>query len=169
MGQQQLLLLIFVTVAVGTAVAVGIDLFSNAKTNMQHDALVAEGTRIITDIQMWKSKPSTFGGGSDTPGFYDVSFDDMGFSQHAALSAAQLSFHQTITGCFVLATSGVTVPPKGFLLGAYTNEVTCEPVGTLEGTLFSNADAVAVVTGLRADQIVWYTSQQYLTSGKTSP
>ncbi len=167
MGQQQLLLLILVIVAVGTAVTMGLEMFSTSKSKMHHDVLVAEGTRIISDIQAWKARPAAYGGGQ-AQDFREVSFEDIGLTQHAVLAAAHLYFHENTTGCFVLATEGTDVPPGGFLLGAYTEAVTCEPVGTLEGTLFSNANAVAVVTGFTARDIRWYTPQQYLTA-KTMP
>jgi hypothetical protein len=79
MGQQQLLLLVLGIVIVGLAVVIGIQAFSENKTNSTTDAMSTEIVRIASDIQTWSLKPQAFGGPVGGSGFADVTFSDLGY------------------------------------------------------------------------------------------
>jgi hypothetical protein len=62
MGQQQLILLVLATVIVGIAIIIGIQAFSENQAKANADAMVHDGVRMASDAQLWKKKPSAFGG-----------------------------------------------------------------------------------------------------------
>ena len=164
MGQQQLLVLVLCVVTVGIAAGIGLSLFDSAHRTSARDALVQEGFDLITDLQTWKVTPATYGGGQGTPGFAKASFTAIGKTQAASsydLHGA-FYFYESPTGCYVLATQGTQVPSSGFLLGAYAaGEIeSCTPLHVFEGVHFSNATALATVTGLQADDIAWRFPQE---------
>ncbi len=65
MGQQQLLLLVLGIVIVGIAAVAGIQAFSEGKAGAERDALVADASRVVGDIQAWYYKPKPFGGAGE--------------------------------------------------------------------------------------------------------
>jgi hypothetical protein len=73
MGQQQLLLLVLGIVIVGIAAVAGIQAFSEGKATAERDAVVADASRVVADIQAWYFKPEPFGGaGEKVANFADL-------------------------------------------------------------------------------------------------
>lgn len=77
MGQQQLLLVILVTILVGVAAVVAIDTMQEARSNSNETAVRQDILMILNDAQIYYKKPEMVGGGSN-------SFD--GISQQHILS-----------------------------------------------------------------------------------
>ena len=83
MGQQQLLLLVFTVVVVGTAIVIGISMFNDNSTKNNYDAILQDMVRIASDAQVWKRRPELLGGSPDaskstTYDFMEVDFAKMG-------------------------------------------------------------------------------------------
>ena len=62
MGQQQLLLLVLATVIVGLATVAGLQVFDENQDQAAQDALVEQGTAIMTDVKTILNRPSNLGG-----------------------------------------------------------------------------------------------------------
>lgn len=78
MGQQQLLLVILVTIIVGIATVVAMNTFGSSAENSNRDAVRNDIASIATSAQAWYIKPDMLGGGGNT--FTDITFNDFGFS-----------------------------------------------------------------------------------------
>jgi hypothetical protein len=173
MGQQQLLLLVLCVVTLGVAATIGLSLFSDAQRSSSEDALIQEGISLVTALQVWKATASSYGGGQESVGYADASFAAIGKSQAAYPHGlgGTFYFHERPSGCYVLATRGAYVPEGGFLLGAYAPGTVerCTPAHVFEGVLFSNATAVATVTGSRAEDISWHFLRQDAAAKRDSP
>jgi Tfp pilus assembly protein PilE len=78
MGQQQLLLVILVTIIVGIATVVAINTFGSSAENSNRDAVRNDVASIATAAQAWYIKPDMLGGGGNT--FTGITFNDFGFS-----------------------------------------------------------------------------------------
>ena len=82
MGQQQLLLLVLATVIVGLATVAGIQAFDENQDQAAQDALVEQGTTIMSDVKAELMQPRKFGG-------YDYNtqamwmLNDMGYDNKA--------------------------------------------------------------------------------------
>jgi len=159
MGQQQLLILVLCVITVGAAIGIGLALISDAQRAAARDALVQEGLRLITDLQVWKATAVPYGGGQGSAGYAAASFDAIGIAQatYPHGLGGTFYFHERPSGCYVLVTRGTNVPEGGFLLGAYAPGTVerCTPAHVFEGVLFSKATAVATVTGARASDVTW--------------
>lgn len=69
MGQQQLLLIILSVIVVGTAVVIGIKIFSANAEQANRDALVTNMKHVATLVQKYYKKPKMlFGGGNSYTG-----------------------------------------------------------------------------------------------------
>ena len=64
MGQQQLLLIVLGFIVVGTAVIIGINMFSTAETEANREQLVAALTSLGTMAQEYYQTPAMLGGGN---------------------------------------------------------------------------------------------------------
>ncbi|HYX08702.1 MAG TPA: hypothetical protein VE912_18365, partial [Bacteroidales bacterium] len=62
MGQQQLLLVILVTIIVGVATVVALNVFGNSASNANLDAARQDVLQIATSAQGWYIKPNMMGG-----------------------------------------------------------------------------------------------------------
>lgn len=78
MGQQQLLLVILVTIIVGIATVVAINTFGSAADSANLDAVRQDVASIAAAAQGYYMKPTMLGGGGQD--FSSVSFDGMAFS-----------------------------------------------------------------------------------------
>jgi Tfp pilus assembly protein PilE len=76
MGQQQLLLVILVTIIVGIATVVAINTFSAASENANVDAVRNDLLSMAAAAQQYYMKPDMMGGGGNS--FADITFRDMG-------------------------------------------------------------------------------------------
>ena len=63
MGTQQLLMVILSVIVVGTAVAVGIQMFDTSSQNLARQALVQDVIRMGVEAQAWYRTSSVMGGG----------------------------------------------------------------------------------------------------------
>lgn len=83
MGQQQLLLVILVTILVGIATVVAINIFGDASNKMNNDAVRQDLIAISASVQSYLLKPPMLGGGGG-------SFDGFTF-QKIAFPAEEIS------------------------------------------------------------------------------
>jgi hypothetical protein len=77
MGQQQLLLVILVTILVGIATVVGINVFGTSAENANQDAVRQDIAQIASSAQGWYIKPTQLGGGGNS--FENISFRSITF------------------------------------------------------------------------------------------
>ncbi len=77
MGQQQLLLVILVTIVVGIATVVALNIFSTSAEQANHDAVRLDLAQIGSAAQGWYIKPAMLGGGDNS--FGDIDFRKITF------------------------------------------------------------------------------------------
>jgi len=107
MGQQQLLLVILVTIIVGVATVVAINIFGQSAENANVDALRQDVLTLSAMAQGWYIKPELMGGGGGT--FIGVSVDDLGFGYDTATDGQNFT---NANGTFVFSAeseTGVTI------------------------------------------------------------
>jgi type II secretory pathway pseudopilin PulG len=78
MGQQQLLLVILVTIIVGIATVVAINTFGAAADSANIDAVRQDVAQIAAAAQGYYMKPEMLGGGGRS--FADITFNDIAFA-----------------------------------------------------------------------------------------
>jgi len=100
MGQQQLLLVILVTILVGVAAVVAIDTMQEARDNSNESAVRQDILMVINDAQIYYEKPDMLGGGGN-------SFDDI--SEKNILSIDP----ENENGSYEISGSGNTLTVKG--------------------------------------------------------
>jgi Tfp pilus assembly protein PilE len=94
MGQQQLLLVILVTIVVGIATLVAINIFGSSAKQSNHDAVHQDLAQIGVSAQGWYIKPAALGGGGGS--FSGISFSSVDFpgeitNTETALEATNLN------------------------------------------------------------------------------
>lgn len=89
MGQQQLLLVILVTIIVGVATVVAINIFGQSASNANVDATRQDVLTLAAMGQGWYIKPGLLGGGSGK--FTNIDVDELGFGYDKKLSPADPS------------------------------------------------------------------------------
>ena len=145
MGQQQLLLLVLGIVIVGIAIVAGIVAFNEGKSKAEHEAIVSDAMRIISDIKAWKLKPRAMGGGessaAESGDFTGVSLKALGY-----LNAPVVPGDPYVTGhgCFQLE----VLPSGGARVVAYRGS---QP-GDCGGTPHV---AVGTISGTGVNDITW--------------
>ena len=77
MGQQQLLLVILVTIIVGIATVVALNVFGSSNRNANVDAVRQDMLTIAVSSQGWYIKPTMMGGGNSS--FVGMHFQDISF------------------------------------------------------------------------------------------
>lgn len=77
MGQQQLLLVILVTVLVGIATVIAITVFGDASNSLNNDAVRQDLIAISASVQSYVQKPPMLGGGGGS--FDGFTFHKIGF------------------------------------------------------------------------------------------
>jgi len=77
MGQQQLLLVILVTIIVGVATVVAINIFGQSAQNANVDATRQDVMTLAAMAQGWYIKPALLGGGGGT--FTGIDVKELGF------------------------------------------------------------------------------------------
>ena len=98
MGQQQLLLVILVTIIVGIATVVAINTFGAAADSANVDAVRQDVSQIAAAAQGYYMKPRMLGGGGRT--FTDITFRDFAFA--AAGLSVDGDFAQNENGFYEL-------------------------------------------------------------------
>jgi len=105
MGQQQLLLVILVTIIVGIATVVAINTFGSAADAANLDAVRNDVAAIASAAQGYYMKPTMLAGGGRT--FTGITFEDFGFAANG-ISADGLSA-QNENGWYQLNVAAQTV------------------------------------------------------------
>lgn len=100
MGQQQLLLVILVTIVVGIATVVAINIFGSSAEQANHDAVRQDLAQIATSAQGWYIKPAMLGGGNNS--FADVTFREVTFPADSLSSDAMTAYN--LNGTYVIQT-----------------------------------------------------------------
>lgn len=151
MGQQQLLLVILVTIIVGIATVVAINTFGSAADSANLDAVRQDVASIAAAAQGYYMKPGMLGGGGQD--FTDVSFNSMAFpgNVNAAGDVAQnengrYEITSTATDQFE-----VTAHP------ASDNNYAPAPVDDATGVLQSGGTAATntLVATIEPDEMGW--------------
>ncbi len=121
MGQQQLLLVILVTIIVGIATVVAINTFSSASESANFDAVRQDVASIAASAQGYYIKPEMLGGGGQD--FTQVTFNDIAFAADSisanGLSALNSNGRYVISGG-AAAEFTVTAHPASSITGAPT-------------------------------------------------
>lgn len=107
MGQQQLLIIILVTIVIGIAVIVGINTMQAARMDSNSSAVRQDILMIFNDAQLYYRKPATMGGGGN-------SFDGFTKDQVHSISIPNDN------GSYEVSGSGHTLTAKG--TGIYNGE-----------------------------------------------
>lgn len=98
MGQQQLLLVILVTIVVGIATVVALNIFSTSAEQANHDAVRQDLAQIATSAQGWYIKPAMLGGGDNS--FANVDFRKVTFPADSITTNNLTAFN--LNGTFVI-------------------------------------------------------------------
>lgn len=77
MGQQQLLLLVLVSIITGAGVLLGVNLFQENAAQANMDAVMQDCLTIATKAQAWYKRPSSVGGGGHD--FQNITFVKLGY------------------------------------------------------------------------------------------
>lgn len=141
MGQQQLLLVILVTIIVGVATVVAINIFGQSAENANVDALRQDVLTLSAMSQGWYIKPELMdGGGGD---FAGINVYDLGFGYDVATSGTEFS---NANGDFVITpgTGDITITATSRINDAITvtavvapNEITSLTVAGREGDVLA--------------------------------
>ncbi|MCW9706806.1 hypothetical protein [Fodinibius salsisoli] len=110
MGQQQLLLVILVTIIVGVATVVAINIFGQSAANANIDATRQDVLTLAAQMQGYALKPELMGGGGGD--FVDLTVDKLGFGYDSDNSTSGVDFVNA-NAHFVIdpATGGITATP----------------------------------------------------------
>ena len=95
LGQQQLLLLVLGIVIVGLAVVVGLQAFSENRSKVAGDEIVAVGARIASEATAWVLQPTQVGGGGGEP--TGLAFAKLGYTEQTDGSYATGDASYTLT------------------------------------------------------------------------
>ncbi|MGD8428492.1 MAG: hypothetical protein PVH63_12745 [Balneolaceae bacterium] len=95
MGQQQLLLVILVTIIVGIATVVAINTFSSAADSANMDAVRQDLASIAASAQGYYMKPTMLGGGGKD--FTGMTFDDLAFGGTIDASDNTIAYNENGT------------------------------------------------------------------------
>lgn len=100
MGQQQILLVILVTIIIGVATVVAIDTMQESRTQANKSAIRQDILMILNDARVYYEKPQALGGGGN-------SFDTISKEQILAVDKTNENAKYSISG------SGETVTVEG--------------------------------------------------------
>lgn len=89
MGQQQLLLVILVTIIVGIATVVAINTFSTSAEQANLDAVRQDIAAITSSAQAWYIRPAMLEGGGNS--YANLNFDRLNFAYDTRVSATEVS------------------------------------------------------------------------------
>lgn len=106
MGQQQLLLVILVTIIVGIATVVAINTFSSAADSANLDAVRQDLAQIASSSQAYYIKPTMLGGGGNT--FTGLTFNSITFPSDSVSSGGATTAYNA-NGTYALTVAAQTV------------------------------------------------------------
>jgi Tfp pilus assembly protein PilE len=107
MGQQQLLLVILVTIIVGIATVVAINTFSSAAESANLDAVRQDVAAIAASAQGYYIKPAMLGGGSNS--FTGLTFEKLTFAGTVDSTDATKAFNENGSYSIVATASDVAI------------------------------------------------------------
>lgn len=114
MGQQQLLLVILVTIIVGIATVVAINIFGTSATQANEDAVRQDMITIAAQAQAWYARPEMLGGGGRK--YDDFDFSKIGFACELGTEGEGEAAIQTCeneNGLYTFAEDGQTITFTG--------------------------------------------------------
>lgn len=140
MGQQQLLLVILVTIIVGIATVVAINTFGSAADSANLDAVRQDMASIAASSQGYYMKPGMLGGGGQD--FTNVTFEDIAFAANG-ISGDGLTA-QNENGRYVISGRGT----GQFTITAHPSSDETYTPGSVDadGVLTGGADAGETLT-----------------------
>lgn len=139
MGQQQLLLVILVTIIVGIATVVAINTFSSAAEGANLDAVRQDVASIAASAQGYYIKPAMLGGGGQD--FTNVTFRNLTFATDTINETALIAANQN--GTYII--SGRTT--DDFDVTAYPS--------SLEGYERATAAGLNLQATITRDAVTW--------------
>jgi len=111
MGQQQLLLVILVTIIVGVATVVAINVFGQSAENANVDATRQDVLTLAAMSQGWYIKPELLGGGGGD--FSGIGVEELGFGyKKSATATSPIQTFENANASFVFSgasTTGLTI------------------------------------------------------------
>jgi hypothetical protein len=111
MGQQQLLLVILVTIVVGIATVVALNIFGSSAEQANHDAVRQDMAQIATSSQGWFIKPAMLGGGNNS--FEEIDFRRITFP--GEINATNNLISTNLNGTYIISDR----TEDGFLVTGY--------------------------------------------------
>ncbi len=142
MGQQQLLLVILVTIIVGIATVVAINTFSSAADSANLDAVRQDVANIAASAQSYYMKPTQLGGGGQD--FTGITFNNLSFASDT-IDQGDLLSALNANGKYVISAAGATQ----FTITAHPNS---DP--DFDGTIGDNATNTMAADVTR-DDLSW--------------
>jgi len=142
MGQQQLLLVILVTIIVGIATVVAINTFSSAAEGANLDAVRQDVASIAASAQGYFIKPEMLGGGGQK--FTNVTFNNLTFA--GTIGATNL-ITSNENGTYVISGQVDSL----FVITAFPSSLEGYESGATSGSAFMNAN-------VRRDGLQWINS-----------
>lgn len=130
MGQQQLLLVILVTIIVGIATVVAINTFGSSAEQANLDAVRQDIATIATSSQAWYIRPAMLEGGGNS--YALLTFDNINFSfdtRTSELIVSNLNGEYTISDRSATGFIVTSVPvsnPDITIVGTYDRDATQE-------------------------------------------
>lgn len=146
MGQQQLLLVILVTIIVGIATVVAINTFGSAADSANVDAVRQDMAQIAASSQGYYAKPNALGGGNQS--FTGITFDGMAFPSNNTSSDGLTAVNENGTYVLVAQASGDSLQITGYPSSdpGYTGDASTSSTsgGSVVGT--AGADTYSITT-----------------------
>ncbi|SMO36249.1 hypothetical protein [Gracilimonas mengyeensis] len=136
MGQQQLLLVILVTIIVGIATVVAINTFGSAADSANLDAVRQDVASIAASAQGYYMKPEMLGGGGQD--FTNMTFNDIAFAADSVINSGLTAVNANGTYIFGTGTSTempITAHPSscdGYTPGTGCTETADQLSGDIE-------------------------------------
>ncbi len=156
MGQQQLLLVILVTVIVGIATVVAINTFSSASEAANRDAVTNDVVAIAAAAQSFYIKPKMLNGGGND--FTGISFRDIAF---AGVSSGTFDKAINVNGTYEISAAGATeftVTAKPASCSGYNGAMPSTSVADPTYDTGCTAQADQIRATVRANEIQWLVS-----------
>jgi Tfp pilus assembly protein PilE len=130
MGQQQLLLVILVTIIVGIATVVAINTFSSASEQANLDAVRNDMTQIASAAHSYYMKPTMLGGGGNS--FQSITFNDITFAADSVTGSGLIAANAN--GIYTLSGISGSGSDDEFTISAAPSSLD----GTIEATVSPN-------------------------------
>ena len=134
MGQQQLLLVILVTIIVGIATVVAINTFSSAAEGANLDAVRQDVANIAASAQGYYIKPTMLGGGGNT--FTGLTFNNITFAADSVIAAGLTGINTN--GRYQLTVAAQTITVTAYPASLDGNAGGLAGGAYLEGTVTPN-------------------------------